>query len=841
MLAQGGTSVVWLARNKGIGGFEKLVAVKTIQPEHAGNAKYQRLLVEEARIAAEIQDPHVVQVLDLGLVGEVGYIVMELIDGESLRALLHTLAKKKQKLPIPIALRIAADVCSGLAAAHGLVREGGSPAGVVHRDVSPENVLVTSAGNACLIDFGFAVERDSESVRGGTVGKPQFLAPEVAEGEVADARSDLWSAGALLYYMLAGRVPYDGMRPLAALHALISHAPIPPLPDEVPEPVRAVVDQALQYHLDQRFARAVAMRKAIESASASSVGIAARGDVAAFVERVLAERIVGRRRAMERALQEAERREHVFASLMAPPEILPAGEQKTPWRQSEARQRAAESQAVPSSSPDVPSSRGEPETLMKTPKKLETLRPDPSDPFAMSVAPDTLREPAPTTKHISSIPKPPVEAPRKQPGTNPYGLRPPTVRRSSRPPMLAADDVNAPRARMPTIPPLAPPPSSSRFRASDLLASTVSSKPKITIADDSPETEPETVALPDRPPMAPPDPSPFKGKTERPPSGQMAAVKVAENPQESPFKGKTERPPSGPRPGPLPAASPAANAIGPVISGPTSAVPSSSMSKTVPLAPPLVHPMAAAMKVAPFTDPPPPLVTPPPTPPPPLVLSAPPPPLVQSAPPPQLELPSFQKPAPSLVLADSLNPPPPMLPVAASLDPPPLEAKRTPIFVFAGGGALILVAAAVAILVLRRGSPAGTGIINPADSSDGNKTASASSSPSSSPSNVPAVDSASNSNSFGSSGIAGNVSSIPSSAPPSDPSGHVAAAGSGTKGGKKGLHGGHGAHGASSATSHTPQTTNAPPDPPAAPPPPVTTEKPPPPPSNSKKGEDYGF
>ena len=83
MLARGGTSVIWLARNQGLGGFEKLVAVKTIQPEHAGDAKAQRLLIEEARIAAELQDPHVVHVLDLGLLGDIGYIVMELIDGES--------------------------------------------------------------------------------------------------------------------------------------------------------------------------------------------------------------------------------------------------------------------------------------------------------------------------------------------------------------------------------------------------------------------------------------------------------------------------------------------------------------------------------------------------------------------------------------------------------------------------------------------------------------------------------------------------------------------------------------------------------------------------------------
>ena len=451
VLARGGTSIVWLARNKGLGGFEKLVAVKTIQPEHAGNAKFQKLLLEEARISAELHDVHVVQVLDLGLLGDIGYIVMEHIDGESLRALLHVLAKRKKLMPIPIALRIVVDICTGLAAAHGLARSDGRPNGIIHRDVSPENVLLTTAGKACLIDFGFAIDEDSDASHVGTVGKPGFLAPEVAEGAPADARSDIWSAGSILYNLLAGRAPYEGKRPLAAMNALLARDPIAPLPNEVPEPVRGVVSQALQHDPEQRFTRAVAMRKALENAGASTCGIASSPDVATFVERILADRIKGRRKAVERALQEAERREKVFESLMAPPEILAAGEVMTPWRQSEARLRAAEAAAVPSSRGEdialgaaaAAASADEPETLLKNAK--HTLRPEP-EAFAMSMAPDTWREPAPTNRTGASNPKPGAAQ--------------------------AVLFTESSSAAMPQIPKLAPPPSSSKFRAADLLAST---------------------------------------------------------------------------------------------------------------------------------------------------------------------------------------------------------------------------------------------------------------------------------------------------------------------------------------------------------------------------------
>ena len=323
-MARGGAAIVWLARMKGSSSrFDKLVAVKTIQPDHADNARFQALLVEEARIAVNIDDPHVVKVLDLGQIGATAFFVMELIDGESLRALMHGVAKTGTRVPLAIALRIASDVSAGLAAAHALAGPDGRPLGVVHRDVSPENVLVTATGHTRLIDFGFAKARNratGDTTASSIVGRPQFLAPEVALGMPADDRADLWSTGALLYFMLAGRPPYDEGSALATLHALTSRAPFPPLPAEVPEAVRAVIDQTLAHDREKRFSRASAMHRAIESAAQMTAGIATRAEVSAFLATVLADRISGRKKAIDRALAAAVERERVNASLMAPPE-----------------------------------------------------------------------------------------------------------------------------------------------------------------------------------------------------------------------------------------------------------------------------------------------------------------------------------------------------------------------------------------------------------------------------------------------------------------------------------------------------------------------------------------
>src|SRR5580704_7694980 len=159
-IAEGGMASVWIARLTGGHGFEKYVAIKTILPQFASDVRFQKMFIEESRIASRIEHPNVAQIRDVGETDGVTYLVMEYVDGESLWALHRGLLRKGTRLPPGVLLRILADVCGGLHAAHELRDLSGSLVRVVHRDVSPQNVLVSAGGAAKLIDFGIAKSLD---------------------------------------------------------------------------------------------------------------------------------------------------------------------------------------------------------------------------------------------------------------------------------------------------------------------------------------------------------------------------------------------------------------------------------------------------------------------------------------------------------------------------------------------------------------------------------------------------------------------------------------------------------------------------------------------------------
>ncbi|MGH7281164.1 MAG: serine/threonine protein kinase, partial [Polyangiaceae bacterium] len=222
-IAHGGMALVWLARLVGKHGFEKLVAIKTILPEFAADTRFQQMFLDEARIASGIEHVNVAQILDLGEQHDILYIVMEWVDGDSLSKLHRAVERRGERIPLGILLRIVADACGGLHTAHDLTDKTGRALGVVHRDVSPQNILVSSKGNAKLIDFGIAkalVRLSGETNAGLLKGKIQYMAPEQAMGRPLDRRADVWAAGACLYYLLSGVPPFDGENQLATLHLL---------------------------------------------------------------------------------------------------------------------------------------------------------------------------------------------------------------------------------------------------------------------------------------------------------------------------------------------------------------------------------------------------------------------------------------------------------------------------------------------------------------------------------------------------------------------------------------------------------------------------------------------
>ena len=277
---------VWIARLTGGHGFEKLVAIKTILPKFAEDARFQKMFIEEARIASRIEHVNVTEILDVGEQGRITYLVMEYVDGDSLSAM-HRIVQKGGTLLSPgVVLRVMADVCGGLHAAHELRNPEGSLLRVVHRDVSPQNVLVSVRGVAKLIDFGIAKVRDrmaDDASTGPLKGKVRYMAPEQARGEFVDRRADVWAVGAVLYHLLSGRAPYDGGNEVATLTLLQAGKPPAPLPSTVHPAVASVVMRALGPLPESRFAMATELQRAIENAMVEAQIETTTPAVAAFV------------------------------------------------------------------------------------------------------------------------------------------------------------------------------------------------------------------------------------------------------------------------------------------------------------------------------------------------------------------------------------------------------------------------------------------------------------------------------------------------------------------------------------------------------------------------------
>jgi serine/threonine-protein kinase len=264
-VASGGMGRVWLARFAGKHGFEKQVAIKTILPELAAAPHYRKMFLDEARLCARLAHANVAQILDVGEHEGTLYIVFEWVEGHSLEQLCGLAEARGETLAIGPLLRVMAEVCSGLHAAHELTDDHGRPLGVVHRDVTPNNVIVSDKGYAKLIDFGVAKAKGrtaGETSSGVVKGTPQYMAPEQARGDPVDRRCDVWAAGAVLYRALAGAAPFADR---AALEAFIRKRSEPAeLPRHVPAAVRELVAQAMQRDPAERFAGADELRFAVE-------------------------------------------------------------------------------------------------------------------------------------------------------------------------------------------------------------------------------------------------------------------------------------------------------------------------------------------------------------------------------------------------------------------------------------------------------------------------------------------------------------------------------------------------------------------------------------------------
>ncbi len=328
-MAQGGMAVVWVARVVGKLGLEKLYAVKTILPHLYGDPSFRAMFLDEAKIASRIRHPNVVSLEDLGEDDGQLYMVLEWVQGESLSRLHSETEARGTAIPPNLLLRILADACAGLHAAHELPGDDGRLLNVVHRDISPQNILVTTAGVTKVIDFGIAtaLDRLAEKTRKGLMkGKIEYAAPEqVRMKHPIDRRADIWALGTILYQYLAGRLPFTGERDLDIVEALVSGAPPPPLPPHIPPQLANVAMTALRPRREERFSTALDMQRALEGCLTEPTTTT---DVATFLQEHLSSRLESRRREIAEAVRASDERagSAYRPRLASIPELLPFGD-----------------------------------------------------------------------------------------------------------------------------------------------------------------------------------------------------------------------------------------------------------------------------------------------------------------------------------------------------------------------------------------------------------------------------------------------------------------------------------------------------------------------------------
>ena len=267
-IAKGGMARVWAARQHGQRGFTKVVAIKTILPHLARDPEFERMFLDEARIASMVHHPNVCEIYELGEEGRVLYLAMEWVNGESLAHVLKVSGECRPLDPRVVA-RIVSDTCAGLNAAHNLETDDGEPLGVVHRDVSPHNILVSADGHVKVADFGVAKalgQSHSSTSAGQLKGKINYMAPEQVTGAAIDRRSDLFSLGCVLYEATTGLQPFRGEGDHQVMHRLLKGDVEPPsrIVDGYPPELEHIVLKALSSDPDGRYPSADRMRMALE-------------------------------------------------------------------------------------------------------------------------------------------------------------------------------------------------------------------------------------------------------------------------------------------------------------------------------------------------------------------------------------------------------------------------------------------------------------------------------------------------------------------------------------------------------------------------------------------------
>jgi serine/threonine protein kinase len=299
VLGRGGMANVYLGRHAGGAGFQRLFAIKVLHPHLAQEEPFIEMLLDEARIAARLHHPNVVPIVDLGTQDDIHYVVMEYVEGCALSVLLK---KNRDQRPPRLLIPIILDALSGLHAAHTLTDDDGASMRLVHRDVSPQNILVGVDGMARLTDFGIAkAESRINSTRPGELkGKISFMSPEqIKNPESVDHRSDVFSAGVLLWTALTGRHLFEAGSTGAAMNNTLRMAIEPPSQVGLKPPAvfDAICLRALERNVGARLESALAFEETLRSAAAANGLCGSRREVGEWVLSAVGEELAERRNA----------------------------------------------------------------------------------------------------------------------------------------------------------------------------------------------------------------------------------------------------------------------------------------------------------------------------------------------------------------------------------------------------------------------------------------------------------------------------------------------------------------------------------------------------------------
>lgn len=305
-IGTGGMATVYLARTTGAGGFERQVALKLVHAHLRGDEESKLHLLEEAKLSALIRHPNVVPVQEVDEDPFGVFLVMDYVEGETLSGLARLAKNADIEFSWRLMARILNDALLGLQAAHDLLDTEGKPLNLVHRDFSPQNILIGIQGQTQLGDFGVAkaADRAVRTKTGLTKGKINYMSPEQARGRSVDRRCDVWAAGVVAWELLARRRMHSSDDDVATLLSIVTERPrrLSSAVTDVPKALDDAIAWALEPELERRCPDAETLRRALEATWAEGAGMATTAELAAFVRQVVNPELAARRAQIEHVL-----------------------------------------------------------------------------------------------------------------------------------------------------------------------------------------------------------------------------------------------------------------------------------------------------------------------------------------------------------------------------------------------------------------------------------------------------------------------------------------------------------------------------------------------------------